>query len=88
MTVDIGSEGTIRFTEVYEPIIMRTESGAYSFCERDGDIEIRRLEDKEPILPHRMERLRRALQWCSAASDFDVSGKARRGWLKLCKPLL
>ncbi len=29
-----------------------------------------------------------ALQWCSASSDFQVAGYARRGWLKLCAPLI
>ena len=29
-----------------------------------------------------------ALQWCSASSDFQVGGYARRGWLKLCAPLI
>ncbi|KKN78149.1 hypothetical protein LCGC14_0353760 [marine sediment metagenome] len=29
-----------------------------------------------------------ALQWCSASSDFQVFGLARKGWLKLCAPLI
>jgi len=29
-----------------------------------------------------------ALIWCSAASDFQPGGKARKGWLKLCAPLI
>lgn len=29
-----------------------------------------------------------ALIWCSAASDFQLHGKARTGWLKMCKPLI
>jgi hypothetical protein len=29
-----------------------------------------------------------ALIWCSASQDFQESGIAREGWLKLCKPLL
>ena len=29
-----------------------------------------------------------ALQWCSASSDFQADGLARRGWLKLCAPLI
>ncbi len=29
-----------------------------------------------------------ALQWCSGSGDFAPGGKARKGWLKLCQPLL
>jgi len=36
----------------------------------------------------REEMLVEALQWCSAASDFQEGGQAREGWLKLCAPLL
>lgn len=35
-----------------------------------------------------VERLREALIWCSGSDDFQESGKARAGWLKLCAPLL
>jgi hypothetical protein len=34
------------------------------------------------------ERLRSALQWCSGAPDFNPGGQARKGWVKLCAPLL
>ena len=33
-------------------------------------------------------KLREALHWCSGSADFGTGGKARRGWLKLCAPLL
>ena len=29
-----------------------------------------------------------ALKWCSGSADFGLGGQARRGWLKLCKPLI
>lgn len=29
-----------------------------------------------------------ALQWCSGSDDFQIEGKARVGWDKLCLPLL
>lgn len=29
-----------------------------------------------------------ALIWCSGSDDFQVDGKAREGWLKLCAPIL
>ena len=35
-----------------------------------------------------IERLREALLWCSGSNDFNEGGVARRGWLKLCAPLL
>ena len=34
------------------------------------------------------DQLLDALQWCSASSDFQAGGYARRGWLKLCAPLI
>ena len=34
------------------------------------------------------DQLLDALQWCSASSDFQTGGYARRGWLKLCAPLI
>ncbi len=35
-----------------------------------------------------VRKLRGALAWCSAADDFQIGGKAREGWEKLCVPLL
>ena len=29
-----------------------------------------------------------ALIWCSGSEDFQVGGKARKGWEKICLPLL
>jgi len=29
-----------------------------------------------------------ALIWCSASEDFQIGGKARKGWEKICKPLI
>ena len=29
-----------------------------------------------------------ALIWCSGSDDFQVGGKARKGWEKICLPLL
>lgn len=33
-------------------------------------------------------QLQEALAWCSGSPSFAVGGKARKGWLKLCRPLL
>ena len=35
-----------------------------------------------------IERLREALAWCSGSRDFQEGGVARKGWLKLCAPLI
>lgn len=29
-----------------------------------------------------------ALIWCSASEDFQLGGKARKGWEKLCLPFI
>ena len=29
-----------------------------------------------------------ALIWCSGSEDFQLEGKARKGWEKICQPLL
>jgi len=29
-----------------------------------------------------------ALMWCSGSADFSEEGKARKGWLKICQPLI
>lgn len=34
------------------------------------------------------DALLEALRWCSGSGDFAPGGKARRGWLRVCKPLL
>lgn len=36
----------------------------------------------------RIAALEDALIWCSGSEDFQAYGKAREGWLKICKPLL
>ena len=36
----------------------------------------------------RNARLEEALLWCSGSADFNEGGVARKGWLKLCAPLL
>ena len=36
----------------------------------------------------RAERLEEALLWCSGSDDFNEGGVARKGWLKVCAPLL
>ena len=35
-----------------------------------------------------IDKFREALIWCSGSGDFQEGGKAREGWLKICKPLL
>jgi len=36
----------------------------------------------------RIRLLTEALIWCSGSEDFQEGGKARKGWIKICKPLL
>ena len=36
----------------------------------------------------KIKELQEALIWCSGSEDFGEGGKARKGWLKICKPLL
>ena len=45
------------------------------------------IEELETIKKERDDFLG-ALQWCSASQDFQVGGYARKGWLKLCAPLI
>jgi len=35
-----------------------------------------------------IDHYREALIWCSGSNDFAVDGQARKGWEKLCVPLL
>lgn len=39
-------------------------------------------------LEKEVEKLKEALIWCSGSGDFGEGGKARKGWLKICEPLL
>ena len=36
----------------------------------------------------KIEALEDALIWCSGSGDFQEGGVARKGWLKICKPLI
>lgn len=46
--------------------------------------EKKRADDAEA----KLEELRQALLWCSGSADFNEGGVARKGWLKVCAPLL
>ena len=37
---------------------------------------------------HLLAQALEALEWCSGSSDFQPKGKARKGWLLLCQPVL
>ena len=45
------------------------------------------MEELEAVKKERDQFLD-ALQWCSASADFQSGGYARKGWLKLCAPLI
>lgn len=40
MEIDVAEGGLIRLTKVYNPVIIVTESGTFSVCERDGSLEV------------------------------------------------
>lgn len=44
-------------------------------------LEIERLSDK-------LAKALEALLWCSGSNDFNEGGIARKGWLKVCAPIL
>ena len=57
------------------------------------------IQDTEPIKQFLTEKItklvteaideyKEALIWCSASEDFQIEGKARKGWEKICIPLL
>ena len=35
-----------------------------------------------------ISKFKEALIWCSGSKDFQLEGKARKGWEKICVPLL
>ena len=43
-----------------------------------------KLEEKDGEI----EKLKEALIWCSGSDDFQIEGKGRIGWEKICLPLL
>jgi len=49
-------------------------------------------KEMDTVLAHAfaeiIDEYREALAWCSGSNDFQVGGQARRGWLKLVRPLL
>ena len=53
-----------------------------------GDV----LDSVKELLQSEREKNRQkfidALIWCSGSEDFQVGGKARKGWEKICLPLL
>ncbi len=44
----------------------------------------------ERIMEHeaKLAKALEALLWCSGSADFNEGGVARKGWLKVCAPLL
>ena len=43
-----------------------------------------RIEELEAKLAKAVE----ALLWCSGSADFNEGGVARKGWLKVCEPII
>ena len=46
------------------------------------------LRDEGVRLRAKVVALEDALVWCSGSADFGEGGKARKGWLLICAPLL
>ena len=42
MKIEVGEDGDILFSEVYNPLCIRSAAGTFGICERDGGIEIMR----------------------------------------------
>ena len=49
---------------------------------------IRQAADALEAAEAKLARMEEALIWCSGSEDFQDGGKARKGWLKLCAPLI
>jgi hypothetical protein len=69
-------------SEIYN-IISKLDNGSHPSNQLQGvDEALVELFERE------LEKYKEALIWCSAASDFQVGGKAREGWKRLCQPLI
>jgi hypothetical protein len=42
----------------------------------------------DELLKSQREVYKDALIWCSGSEDFQIEGKAREGWEKICLPLI
>jgi len=40
------------------------------------------------VVAEKLDQFLEALQWCGGSGDFAPEGKARKGWKKVCQPLL
>ena len=49
-------------------------------AEKERQAEYEKTKDRQKFID--------ALIWCSGSDDFQVGGKARKGWEKICLPLL
>lgn len=45
-------------------------------------------ESLTKLFEEEVNRYKEALIWCSGSEDFNVGGKAREGWVKICQPLI
>jgi len=56
--------------------------------ELDRILKKRKPKKNIKSLEQQIRRLKEALIWCSGSADFQPEGKARKGWVKICQPLL
>jgi len=68
------------------------KSGGYNIVEVQEIFEIKDLvlsaKIHQAIAEDTLREYKEALIWCSGSEDFQVGGKAREGWEKICVPLL
>ena len=60
------------------------------WCQKGCKCDCHKKNDKRIIVDGKEERekYQNALIWCSGSEDFQIGGKARKGWEKICIPLL
>jgi hypothetical protein len=46
------------------------------------------IEKSQQFIDKEIQKYKDALIWCSGSEDFQIEGKARKGWEKICVPLL
>jgi len=63
------------------------QKAAQAWCKKSTDKKIMDTELAEAFAEI-IDEYREALIWCSGSADFQEGGQARKGWLKICEPLI
>jgi Tfp pilus assembly ATPase PilU len=64
-------------------IIAKLDNGSHSSNQLQGADEA-----LYKLFKNEIAKYQEALQWCGGSDDFQVEGKARKGWEKIVMPLL